>query len=212
VIKGLHHGPVITISREVGCNAVKLAKLLNEKLNSGSKVKKWNVISKEVLYESARELNLRPDEVRKVLVQTDKYAFDEILKAFSSKYFVSERKIIRTVVDVIHHFAIEGHCIIVGRAGHVITSDIKKALHIRLFAPFEYRVKNIMENNSLSKNDAIEFIQRVEKERIAFRKAIMHDNPYEELFDVSLNRATMTDETLLGIIEYAAHQKGIFDS
>ena len=53
-------GPVICISREVGCGAVNIAKLLASELNKQSLVKKWKVLSKEILQQSARELNMDP--------------------------------------------------------------------------------------------------------------------------------------------------------
>ena len=62
-------GPVITISREVGCNGLKMAKLLAERLNSEKPVTDWKVISKEILVASADELNMHIEDVRKTVNQ-----------------------------------------------------------------------------------------------------------------------------------------------
>lgn len=202
-------GPVITISREVGCNGLKLARLIAPRLNTYKSNAKWRVLSKEVFYESARELNMEPEKIRKTFKQSDKYTFEEILKAFSDKSYKSERKIVKTVYDVILSFAIDGYCIIVGRAGHVIAHNIENALHIRLVAPLEYRVKNIMHNNKLNKEQAINFIDKVEKERMAFRKAISSDNIKSDLFDLCINRAMFNDEEIVDFIEYAVNKKKI---
>ena len=56
-------------------------------------------------------------------------------RPFNTKSFKSDRKIIKTVIDVVHSNAEDGNCIIVGRAGHVIAKDIDNSIHIRLFAP-----------------------------------------------------------------------------
>ena len=54
-------GPVITISRQVGCNAVMLAEQIAARLNSEKSDIKWKVISKEIFQESAKELNMDPN-------------------------------------------------------------------------------------------------------------------------------------------------------
>jgi len=207
--KTMEAGPVITISREVGCNGVKLARLLANRLNTHHLASEWRVLSKEVFSESARELDMDAERVRKTFKQADKYTFDEILKAFNDKNYKSDRKIAKTVSDVIHSFAIDGFCIIVGRASHIIAKDIKNALHIRLVAPSDYRIKNIMKNKNLKKEEAIEFIHHVEKERNAFRVAVCKDKSFEELFDITINRAIFNDEEIVDIIEYAVNKKKI---
>lgn len=205
-------GPVITISRQVGCNGLKLARLLSARLNTHKLSADWRVLSKEVFSESARELDMHPEKVRRTFEESNKYTFQEILKAFNDKSYKSERKIMKTVKDVILTFAIDGFCIIVGRAGHIIAKDIKNALHLRLVAPMDYRVKNIMHNNQLNHADAIEFIEKVEKERTALRKAISDDNLKEDLFDLTVNRAMFNDEEIVDIIEYAVNKKKILQN
>ncbi len=169
----------------------------------------WRVLSKEVFYESARELNMAPEKIQKTFKPSDKYTFDEILKAFNDKSYKSERKIVHTVADVIHSFATDGYCIIVGRAGHIIAKDIKNALHIRLVAPLDYRVKAIMLNNKLGKKEAIDFIQKVENERMAFRRMISDEDVKSDLFDFCVNCAMFSDEEVVDLIEYAVNKKKI---
>lgn len=202
-------GPVITISREVGCTGLKLAKIIANRLNNKKHLSEWRVLSKEIFHQSAVELNMHPEHVRRIFKQSEKYAFDEIIKAFSNKNYKSERKIIKTVIDAVRSFAIDGYSIIVGRAGHIIASDIKNALHIRLTAPLEYRIKMIQVNDNLNREEAIQFINKVEKERIAFRKAINEEKLREELFDLTINRANFTNDDIVDIIELAMEKKGI---
>lgn len=201
-------GPVITISREVGCNGLVLARLIAARLNTQRHMAAWKVLSKEIFHESAKELDLEPEKVRQTFKKSDRYAFEQILKAFNDKKYKSEEKIIRTVRDVVRTLAIDGFKIIVGRASHIITSDIRNALHIRLTAPLDYRVNTIMRNNKLNKNEALAFIKKVERERIAFRKVLKEDSLKEDLFDLTINRASFTNEEAVDIIEYAIEKKG----
>ncbi len=202
-------GPVITISREVGCGGLKLARLLAKRLNKESASSNWKVLSKEIFHHSAEELDLHPERVRGIFKESDKYTLDEILKAFRDKRFKSEQKIIKTVTDAVRSFAVDGFCIIVGRAGHLIACDIKNALHLRLVAPLHYRTLSIMESNKLNHHEATGFIQRVEKERIAFRKAILQGRDADEIFDLCINRASFSENEVIDIIEHAAKGKGL---
>jgi cytidylate kinase len=203
-------GPVITISREVGCNGVKLANLIVSKLNLENPDKNWKVISKEVFYQSAKELKMHPDEVRKTLHQTEKFTFDDILKAFSDKNYKSDITISKTMKRVIRRIAADGYCIIVGRAGHIIANNIQASLHIRLIAPLEYRIDTIMHNNQLNREEAINFIEKVEKERLQFRRSIFKEDPAHEIFDITFNRAAFSDEEIIELIEFAAMKKNLF--
>jgi cytidylate kinase len=203
-------GPVITISREVGCNGVKFAKKMASYLNEQKIYSEWKVLSKEIFFESAKELDMEPEKIRSVFKQDDSYALNDILKAFGTRRFKSTQKITRTVKDVIRTLAINGFCIIVGRAGHIIAHDIKNALHLRLVAPLEYRIKTIMENNQLNREEAINFIFKVEKERKAFRNAIGNVSMEDDLFDLFINRSSFSDQDTIEMILQAAERKNIF--
>lgn len=207
--KGNLAGPVITISREVGCNGIKLANAVASRLNKQRMQSEWRVLSKEIFHESAKELDLEPEAVRQTFKKTDRSTFEQILKAFSDKRYKSEEKIIKTVKDVVRTLAIDGFNIIVGRASHIITSDIENAMHIRLIAPLDYRINTIIHNNKLNKAEAIKFIEKVEGERITFRKALKEHDLHEELFDLTINRASFNDEEAAELIEFALNQKQI---
>lgn len=203
-------GPVITISREIGCNGLKLANDLANHLNSKNPNANWKVISKEVFHESAKELKMDPEKVRKALHQQEKFTFDDILKAFSDKNYKTDLMIVKTVKRVILQIAAEGNCIIVGRGGHVIAEKIKRALHIRLIAPLEYRINTTMNNNHINHEEAINFIKQVDRERSAFRKAILKKDPQNEIFDITINRAAFTEEEIIEMIEFTAAKRNVF--
>jgi len=203
-------GPVITISREVGCNGLVVANLLAEELNKQRKTSEWKVLSKEVFFKSAQELNLNPEKIQKMFKRTDTFVFEQILKAFGDKRYKSEAKIANTVREVIHSLAVDGFNIIVGRAGHIIARDIKNALHLRLVAPLDYRVANIMKNNRLNREEAVAFIDRVEQERIAFRKLVRADAKADDMyFDLTINRAVFDDYQVIELIMNAIQMKQI---
>ena len=204
-------GPVICISREVGCGAVNIAKLLAVELDKQSQVKKWKVLSKEILQQSALELNMDPYKLRKYLNEGERNLFDDILSAFNEKRHKSDRKINQTLIDLISSFASDGYCIIVGRAGHIIARGIKKSLLIRMTADHDWRVKQIMEKNNLNIRQAIEFIEKTEQERLNFRKRFAIGNEKTDEFDMSINLSRITMEETIQIIQTAAQIKGLLE-
>lgn len=205
-------GPVICISREVGCGAVNIANLLAEELDKQSLGKKWKVLSKEILQKSAHELDMDPYKLRKYMNEGDRGLFDDILSAFSEKRHKSDRKIIQTLIDLISSFANDGHCIIVGRAGHIISRDIKKSLLVRLTAPHDWRVKQIMEKNNLNVREAVEFIEKTEKERENFRNHIAGDLSKTDEFDLTINLSRLRINDVISLIRFAAQTKGMIET
>ncbi len=202
-------GPVITISREVGCGGLKLSRKLAEELNQGGFCKQWQVISKEVLSESANELKVAPEKVSRLFISNEHFTFDEILAAFTDKYYKSNRVILKTVREVIRNFAIDGCCIIVGRAGHIIASDIENALHLRFTAPLEWRVDSISTSKNISRAEALKFIQETEKERDIFRRQFVKRKGVEENFDLVIDVSRFTSDQIVKLIKASFEIKGI---
>ena len=205
-------GPVICISREVGCGGVPIARLLANELDKLCLCKKWKVLSKEILQESARELDMDPNKLRNYLKEGDRSLFDDILAAFSEKRFKSDKKISKTLIDLISVFANDGHCIIVGRAGHIIAKNIERSLLVKLIAPFDWRVKQIMEKNNLNVRQAIDFIEKTEKERENLRRHIAGENANSEEFDLIINTARIKTDDIISLIRFAAQTKGLLEA
>ncbi|MDP3433949.1 MAG: cytidylate kinase-like family protein [Bacteroidota bacterium] len=204
-------GPVICISREVGCGGLTMAKLLAAELDKLTFCKKWKVVSKEILEESARELNMETSKLRNIMKEADRGAFDDILSAFSEKRYKSDRKINKTIIELISSFANDGHYIIVGRAGHIIARNIEKSLFIKLTAPHEWRVRQIMEKNNLNMREAVEFIDKTEKERHSFIKRIATEINVEVDFDLTINLSKLNTKDAIDLIMYVAQTKGLIE-
>jgi cytidylate kinase len=202
-------GPVITISRQVGCGGVKIARNLAEALNEFAVCKKWQVISKEVLHKSARQLELDPRKVDRLFTRDEHSTFDEILEAFNAKMYKSDRVILKTVKEVIKGFAVDGCCIIVGRAGHIIARDIEHSLHIRLEAPLDWRIEKIVSRNIVSADEALKFITETEKKRDTFRKHYLNKKHPEEIFDLTINVSRFKPENIVKLVKSAIELKGI---
>lgn len=203
----LEPGPVITISRVAGCSSTQLAKMLAIRLNELNNTSNWNYISKDILFESAQKLKLNPKKIKSIFKAKDRTVLDDIMQAFLSNDNNLEQKMRKTVINVIHNFAYEGQKIIIGRAAHLICSDIKNALHIRIDAPLEWRIKKVMNAKGYSKDEALNCIVNTEKNRLNFRKIVKGKSDDNSVFDLTINQSIFSNNEIVEIIIQALNLK-----
>lgn len=197
-------GPVVTISRQSGCSARRLTQKLVEEINNRSVRKEgqkdWDYINKELLEKAARELNVKPSEIAYVFKYQERNALGDIFASYANKYYKSDRKIRKTIADVIRSIAAEGNIIIIGRAGVVLAKDIMNSLHISLEAPLEWRSLMISERYNLSFSDARKSVIEMDKKRERFRESFEGRNTDYTWFDVTFNRMSLTENEIIEAI------------
>jgi cytidylate kinase len=195
-----HLGPVITISRAAGCSARGLVNELSDKLNEKRKGHKWEVISKDILHHSAELLNTNPEKVKSIFELQERTLFEEVIQTFISGDYQLEKKMIKTVIKVIHKFGAEGNKIIVGRAANIICADIPNSLHIRIDAPLDWRIDQVVKCKNCPREEAINSIKTTEKNRRNFRKTIKKDIHEKNNYDLIINQATFSQDEIIDII------------
>jgi len=201
-------GPVITISREYGCPSKLVSCRLAEELTKKALVKgkdiKWKYVTKEIMAEAARTLQVNPDKIKYVFQYEQKNMLDDILSAQFNKYYISERKIRNTVAQVIRNMAYEGNVIIVGRGGVAIAHDFPKSLHINLEAPLEWRCLRVSENYHITPAEARKTAMEVDKKRKEFRDYFQGKDTDYTRFDLSINCMTFSIEEIVLLLIKAA--------
>lgn len=201
LIRQEYEGPVVTIARDFGCPARKIASRLTNQLNqlkdSKSKKIRWRWISKEILAESARELEMDPADIKYVFQYEKKTVFDDILSSQSRKYYKSDRKIRKTVARVIRNIASEGNVVIIGRGGVAITKDIERSLHIKLEAPMEWRVLRASEKYCMSVEQARKKAVEIDKKRKEFRNYFHGTDSDYTRFDIRYNCMSLSMEDIV---------------
>ncbi|HKM93044.1 MAG TPA: cytidylate kinase-like family protein [Prolixibacteraceae bacterium] len=202
-------GPVITISRAAGCIAEQMAINLAHRLNKLQQTNKWNLISKEILHKTAEKLNIHPKKVELFFKMNNHSLLDGIMLSFLSKDYQLERKVRNTLISVIHRFGAEGHSIIMGRGSSTICSDIENALHVRIDAPLDWRIKKIMKMKNYNRDDAKTYVIDTENDRVGFRKAIKRREVKCNEFDITINKSVFSDNEIIEIIITALKMKKI---
>ena len=209
--RGMEAGPVITLSREYGCPAKIVAGRLAEELTRKMFVKgkeiKWKFVTKEIMAESAKALEIDPEKIKYVFEYEQKNTLDAIISAQFNKYYKSERKIMNTVAKVIRNMAFEGNVIIVGRGGVAITHDIPKSLHVNLEAPMDWRIMRISETYKMSPEEAKKTAVDIDRKRREFREYFQGKGTDYTRFDLTINSMSFTIEEIVHIILKAAEIK-----
>lgn len=205
-IKSTKSGGFITISRQTGCNGNSIAAKLAMELTDQHK---WKYINKEILEDSAHKLNLKDTKLRHLFSAANLTHANEIISAFSNRYYKSDKKLKNTIIEVIKHFAKDGNIIIVGRAAVGITSDMPHGLHIRLAAPLEWRINSLKKRKAFEGVDVEKFIIEHDKKKVAMIKRFCNKRLEEMPFDLSIKCDSFSQEQIVRIIRLAAEIKGI---
>lgn len=175
---------IITISREHGTNGKRIAQEVASKLNI-------SFYDKEQIKEFASKYNIE-----------DKSYSDDELNNYYSSLDVNKENIIKQA-NTIKKIADKSDCVIVGRAADYILKDYKKIIKIFLYAPIDYRVKNIMHNYNDLKEEALNNIKKSDKSRSSYYEVISN-NKWKDIdnYDLCINCCVGNDKVIETIIKY----------
>jgi cytidylate kinase len=203
---------VITISRELGSEGDRIADLVCQQLG-------YRRVDKELLLHIAEEAGVDVEAVlakersitrKPRFVSTDMaslYAKDP--SAFEKQAAIDDQTYARVVREAMEDFARNGNVVIVGRGGQIILQDWPTALHVRLYAPQEVRVRRIMERMHVSEAEATRLVTGSDEEK---RQYIRHLRPHADwsnlkYYHLAINTAHISPEVAAQIIVLAAKSK-----
>lgn len=186
-------GPVITISRLTGCDARETASIVIEKLNIKFGITKWKWVDKDIIYSIAKELNIDTQRIESYYEGIKLSNLSEMIMAFSGG-FVSDLRVKKAIKDVVLSICKEGYVVLVGRGGVSIARDIKDALHVRLTAPFYWRVENVMKKKEMGLETAEKYVIDTDEKRNDLIQTFLDKKIKNTdcLFDVTLNRQSFS--------------------
>lgn len=183
--KGAKEGPVITVSREFGCPAKEFTLELKNQLDKLDPL--WRIISKESMKEAAEEMQLNPRQAEYVFKNQKREIMDEILDAMTYRYYKNDKYVRNTMSRILRQIARQGYVIILGRCGVCITQSVQKSLHIKLEAPEEFRIKNVMKWFELDESNARKKMNEMDSKRIAVRNEFAGGKFDYHQFDLRVN-------------------------
>lgn len=196
--------PFITISRQFGCPSRAIAEELSKQLPAEKEQNvpaPWRIINKEIIENAAHELDMQPEKLQYVFDAGNKSVMDEVISALSTRYYKSDRRIRKTIREVIENLSSQGKMIIVGRGGVAITNDFQGSLHVRLFAPERWRLKRVMKKfPELKEAEAYRKMRYIDKKRTDLINHFSGNKFDFNRFDLQLNCETYTVSQCVKII------------
>ena len=188
--------PFITISREYGCSITPFSQLLAQKLNEHEKTEHWQSYDKNLIDQIVKNTGVS-DKLIETIDTKRREEMTELMRSFLTDY-PPQVTVYKQLVKTVRSLSILGRAIIVGRAGVVITRGLKFGVHLRFIAPLSYRVKRIMELNSIKdKLEAEKLVEKKDRERHDFlTQYIRFDANNPASYDITINMAHFTDEEM----------------
>jgi cytidylate kinase len=201
--------PFVTISREYGCGGFEVAERLSTILNTEYKFKSpWAAYDKQVLESVMEDMGICQCLADTLTASARKSLTEFLQTAFSD--FPSQLSVFKKLVETIILLAENGHVVIVGRAGNVITRDMKSGFHVRLVADLEWRIERIASMFRISRHEAREMIAKKSKERDSYmKKYVRFDTADPHNYHMLVNDSLYSTEEAARLIIEGMKIKGL---
>jgi len=176
----------ITISRQPGISTDEFAAHLAQRLNRLSAG--WKVWDRELVEKVAADHHIAAELVA-ALGQSGRSWFDDFARGLAiSAGPPEELAVYRRVATTIRALAQAGKAIVIGRGAVHITASMPGGVHVRLVAPWGYRIWRLADELGISRDEAAKTIEALEQEREQFyRRYWQHHAPTPEAFSITLN-------------------------
>lgn len=159
--------PFITISREYGCLGynvgVEAAKILNTKYRPDNA---WTVFERHLLDRVMEDMHISRELAETLTDKGKSFMADYFRTTFSS--YPPEAAVYKKLVETIRILAANGHAVIIGRVGNVITKDMPRGFHVRLIASEGRKIENISRQFNISKKEAKDVLAKKGEAREEF--------------------------------------------
>jgi cytidylate kinase len=206
-----HKDFVITISRELGSGGRTIGRLLAQKLNVRysdkelihSLQQKFSLTTSGIENLKGQKKNWFTDFIQLVAPAPDASLFVEAgsqyIKEFRADLTTDD--IHEAEVEIIKAIADEGSCVIAGRSAFFVLKDHPNKLDVFITASMEHRIARVMQKQGLSRAQAIEVIDRVDKMRDNYIKRYTGKTRYDARnYNLAINVDELTEEEAADLI------------
>jgi cytidylate kinase len=181
---------LITISRQRGSLGTEIAKIVSDTLN-------YKYVDKERIGGALADYGLPKEEVE---------AYDEKKPSLWESFSSERKKFLHLIQAVIYDFARQGNVVIVGRGGQVLLKDLPGAFHVRIKAPFDVRVKRIMEREGDDERHVERILRLGDRNASGYIRYLFNvDWDDQTLYDTIINTQKISKDTAVKMILDAVH-------
>lgn len=163
---------IITISRGTFSGGQRLAECIAQKME-------YRCLGREVLVEAAREYGVPDQKLSEAL--TKRPGLLEFLTRERKHYLACIRA-------TLCKEAKDGNLVYHGHAGHLLLRGVPDVLRVRVVANMEFRVSALTDHHNVSREQAIQYIKKMDEERVRWTKFLYHEDWQDPaLYDVVIN-------------------------
>jgi len=200
----------ITISREYGCSGFDVATKIAEKLNEKNPEPSWAPYDKNIISSVMDDMGLSRNLEETLTANAMKSLSGLLQNALGE--LPPQVAVYRQMAQTVGLLALNGHSIIVGRAGRRITRNISGGFHVRLYAPHSWKVNTVMEKRSIDKKEAEAIVDSKTKLRDSYLKDFVHfDSTDQNNYDLLINTASFSVDEIASLIIEAMNAKDLFE-
>jgi cytidylate kinase len=203
--------PVITIAREFGAGGETVGHMLAERLN-------LEYVDGKIVDEIARRLKVPTDVVETYDEKTGSL-LDRLLRQLATVDFSTpqdvaawtpphgelawdpRKSVLAMTQEIIRRQAATGDGVIVGRGGAYVLLGQPEVMRVFLRAPFEFRVKAIMDSRKIDDGAARKFLKERDANSSAYiRQVYGHDWQHASHYDLVIDTARLGQMRAVEII------------
>lgn len=181
---------VVTIARQFGSLGRPIARLMSEKLGI-------EYYDRDIVEQASKKLNLpvsKIDELEESAKKSTNNGFKRMMYPLGTQATSEQDAIFEAQQNIMKFLAERESCIMVGRCSDFTFADEKNALHIYIYAPYEARIRNSVEDLKLSESEAKRMIKSVDEARDQYHMHYAGFHPNDQKF-----KNIMIDSSTLGV-------------
>jgi hypothetical protein len=191
--------PFVTISREFGCDGLDLAQALVDALSEKTG-HAWSMFSRTML-EERQEGDVPLSAAQ--LDELEAWGHSELQGYVRESFFgmPSHREVLSHLIELTVLLAQRGEVVFLGGGAGIITAHLPQGLHVRVTAPFDWRVDHYAKRFGKGTKDVESLIRHKHKERETFIKTYLNGNVADPgHYHLCLNNARLTLAQMVHIV------------
>ncbi|MEK6718200.1 MAG: cytidylate kinase family protein [candidate division NC10 bacterium] len=139
---------IVAISRELGSGGTAMAAAIAKALN-------FEYVDREIVLQAAQVHGVPEEKIADV---------DERRLSLWERFDEEKRRYLIFIEAAYYSFAEKGNVVTAGRGGPFFLRDVSHALKVRIMAPFEVRVKRVMEQEKVDQRTATARVRNYDRE------------------------------------------------
>ena len=194
---------VITINRELGSGGRTVGRLLSQRLQ----VKYYD---KALIEQLTQKFGLTAEEIERIKGQKKTWwnefnsyyqTLNSTTKPMQAETMISSKILFETEKKILTTLAAEESCVVAGRSGFLVFRDHPNHLNIFIEASMEHRIQRIMRKKNIMRQEAIDIINKVDKERETFIQKYEDTSRYDTRnYHLIINMDELSEEGATDVI------------